>query len=265
MSHRLVATLLSAAVISTIPLSIAHADEGDSPTVAIVNGETITEIERDTQSEQFKARGQNATDEQVVDELVSLELMRQQAIELGLDKSPAMAAEMKIMHARVLANALLTDFTSKIDTSDEALKAEYEKQIALAEAKEFNASHILLEDEEKAKEIIAELDGGADFAEAAKKYSTGPSGPNGGDLGWFDAGSMVPEFSQAVAAMETGKHSTAPVKTQFGFHIIKLVDTRSKEPQPFEALKDQIGNMILRTKVEEYVRTLHDAATIERL
>lgn len=264
MSQRLIATLLTATVLCSTHLSAVHADEDKSPSVAIVNGEIITELERDTQAEQFKARGQNATNDQVVEELVSLELMRQEAIKLGLDKSPAMSAEMKIMQARVLANALLTDFTSKIDTSDDALRTEYEKQIALTDAKEFKASHILLEDEAKAKEIIAELDGGADFAEAAKKYSTGPSGPNGGDLGWFDSGTMVPEFSQAVAAMETGKYSASPVKTQFGYHIIKLQDQRSKAPQPFESVKEQIGNMIMRTAVEEYVTSLHDAAKIER-
>ncbi len=261
MSKRLLASLISATFLCAAQIAPAQTD---SPTVATVNGEIITESERDTQSEQFKARGQDATDEQVLDELVSLELMRQEAIKQGLDKSPAMAAEMKIMYARILANALLTDFTSKIDTSDEALKAEYEKQIALANAQEFNASHILLDTEEKANEVIAELDTGADFAETAKKYSTGPSGPNGGDLGWFDSGSMVPEFSVAVAEMEAGKHSTAPVKTQFGFHIIKLIDKRSKEPQSFESVKEQIGNMVMRTKVEEFVKSLHDAAEIEK-
>lgn len=263
MSQRLLTTLIVAAAIGSATVN-AYADESDSPVVATVNGEKITEMERNTQSEQFKARGQNATDEQIVDELVSLELMRQEAVKLGLDKTPTMAAEMKIMQARVLANALLTDYTSNIDMSDDALRAEYDKQIAMTSAKEFNASHILLEDEAKAKEVITELDGGADFAEAAKKYSTGPSGPNGGDLGWFDAGTMVPEFSQAVAEMETGAHSAAPVKTQFGFHIIKLVDTRTKEPAPFESVKDQIQNMMMRTKVEDYVRSLHEGATIER-
>lgn len=264
MSKHLLASLISSTLLCASLISTAHADGSDSPAVATVNGEVITEMDRDTQSEQFKARGQNATDEQVVDELVSLELMRQEAVKKGLDKSPTMAAEMKIMRARVMANALLTNFTSTIDMSDEALRAEYEKQIGLAEAKEFNASHILLDSEEKAIEVIAELDGGVDFAEAAKKYSTGPSGPNGGDLGWFDSGAMVPEFSQAVAEMETGKHSAAPVKTQFGFHIIKLVDKRNKEAQPFESVKEQISNMVMRTKVEEFVRSLHDAAEIEK-
>lgn len=239
------------------------ADDSDSPAAATVNGEAITISERDIQAQQFQARGQNATEEQVTEELISLEVMRQEAIKRGLDAKPETVAEMKIMRSRVLANALLTDFTESLDMSDEALKAEYEKQVAMAEAKEFMASHILLEDEAKALEVIAELDGGADFAEAAKKYSTGPSGPNGGDLGWFDAGTMVPEFSEAVATMEAGKYSAAPVKTQFGYHIIKLVDTRSKEPQPFETVKDQIRNMVMSTKVQEFIEGLRGEAEIE--
>ncbi len=260
--QRTLLALCTSALLCTA--SLAFADGTDSPTIATVNGETITLIDRETQSEQFVARGQQATDEQVLDELISLELMRQEAIKQGLDKTPKMAAEMKIMRARVLANTLLNDFTSTIDTSDEALKAEYEQQVAQSNVEEFKASHILLEDEAKAKEIIAELDAGADFAEAAKKYSTGPSSENGGDLGWFDSGAMVPEFSAATAQLEVGKYSAAPVKTEFGFHIIQLDDKRSKAPQPFESVKEQVRGMMMRNKVAEYVDALHAAAAIEK-
>lgn len=256
-------SLLSASALFVLSLS-AYADDSDTPVAATVNGTPITVIERDVQSKQFQARGQSATDEQIIEELISLEVMRQEAVKRGLDAAPEIAAEMKIMESRVLANALLTEFTENLDLSDTVLKAEYEKQIAMADAKEFKASHILLEDEAKAREIIAELDAGADFAESAKKYSTGPSGPNGGDLGWFDAGTMVPEFSAAVTAMETGAHSNTPVQTQFGYHIIKLDDTRSKEPQPFDSVKDQIRGMMLNNRVQEFIEGLRSAALLER-
>lgn len=239
-------------------------DDSDVELAATVNGTPITIVERQVQAKQFQARGQAIDDTAVTEELISLEVMRQEAVKLGLDKSPEMAAEMKTMQSRVLANALLTSFTDNLNLTDEDLRAEYEKQVAMADAKEFKASHILVDDEAQAKEIIEELNGGADFAEAAKKYSTGPSGPGGGDLGWFDSGAMVPEFSQAVAAMEIGKHSAAPVQTQFGFHVIKLMDQRSKEAQPFESVKDQINNMMIGTKVQEYVESLRSAAEIER-
>ncbi len=243
----------------------SQADDHAAPLTATVNGEPISVVETEVQLKQFQARGQSATQEQVAEELISLEVMRQEAIKLGLDKSPEMAAEMKIMQSRVLANALLTEFTENLDLSDEVLKAEYEKQIAMADAKEFQASHILVDDEAKAKEIITELDDGADFAESAKKYSTGPSGPNGGDLGWFDAGTMVPEFSAAVADMETGTHSAAPVKTQFGYHIIKLNDKRAKEAQPFDGVKDQIRGMMMNNRVQEYIEGLRGGAVVERM
>jgi len=171
---------------------------------------------------------------------------------------------MKIMEARVLANTLLNEYTATIDTSDEALLAEYEKQVSQSTVEEFNDSHILVEDDAKAIEIITELDGGADFGESAEKYSTGPSGANGGDLGWFDFPSMVPEFSAATAQLEIGKYSQAPVKTEFGYHVIKLNDKRKKDPQPFESVKEQVRGMVMQNKVAEYIDGLHAAAKIER-
>jgi len=260
--QRFINTLCATALICSF--GAANADGSDSPTIATVNGEVITELERDTHKAQFAARGQQAPDEAILDELISLELMRQEAVKQGLDKTPAMAAEMKIMRARVLANTLLTNFTDGIETTDETLKAEYDRQLANSKVFEFNARHILVEEEARAKEIITELDGGADFAEAAKKYSTGPSGENGGDLGWFDSGAMVPEFSKAAAELEVGKYSTAPVKTQFGYHIIKLEDKRAKEAQSFESVKEQLRGMMLREKIAEYVDGLHEAAKIEK-
>jgi len=257
-------TLLALCATSLICATSPSFADGHSATIATVNGQTITEIDRETQTEQFVARGQQANGEQVLDELISLELMAQEAVKQGLDKSPKMEAEMKIMRARVLANTLLNEFTASIDTSDEALRAEYDKQVAAAKVEEYNASHILLEDEAKAKEIITELDGGADFAEAAKKYSTGPSGESGGELGWFDRAAMVPEFSAAAATLEVGKYSAEPVKTEFGFHVIKLNDKRAKDPQPFESVKDQVRGIMMQTKVAEFVEGLRDSATIER-
>lgn len=258
--HRNLTALCVSALLVT-GTSIAQ----DSPTIATVNGEIITELERTTHIEQFKARGQTATDDQVLEELITLELMRQAAKKQGLDKSPEVEIEMKTMRARVLANALLNNLTENVDTSDEKLKSEYDKQIAEANVHEYNASHILLEDEAKAKEIIIELDGGADFAEAAKKYSTGPSSENGGDLGWFDAGTMVPEFSAAAAELEIGKYSETPVKTQFGYHIIKLSDKRAKEPQPFDTVKEQVRGMLINNTIADYIDSLRSDAEIEKL
>jgi len=259
------ASLLAAALVATtVTTGTAFAEDAASAPIALVNGESITAVDRDTQLQQFRARGQQASPDQALDELISLELMAQEAVKQGLDKSPTMDAEMKIMRARVLANTLLNEFTAKVDTSDEALQAEYQRQVSLSTLEEYNAAHILVEDEAKAIEVIAELDGGADFAESAKKYSTGPSGEKGGDLGWFDSAAMVPEFSTAAAGLEVGKYSAAPVKTEFGFHIIKLNEKRKKAPQPFDSVKAQVKEILVHTKVSEYIDGLHEAAEIER-
>jgi len=187
MKKTLLALLTAAALTTGSPVL---SDEGESA-MATVNGQPVSTVDVQTQTAQFVARGQEINEAQVLDELIGLELMQQEATRLGLDKGAKMESEMKIMRSRVLANALLTRYTDELDMSDEAMQAEYERQIALIGAKEYKASHILVDEEAKAKEIITELDGGADFAESAKKYSTGPSGPKGGDLGWFDAALLI--------------------------------------------------------------------------
>ena len=128
---------------------------------------------------------------------------------------------------------------------------------------EFNASHILVESEEDAEEIRAELEEGADFATTARERSTGPSGPNGGELGWFTKGRMVPEFEEAVIALSAGEIS-APVQTQFGWHVIKLNERRKSAAPEFAEIRDQLAAQIREEAVEESVRTLTTEAEIER-
>ncbi len=255
----LLCVALTALLLPLVPVSAQDTDK----LLATVNDSKITAGQVDAQARQLAAQGQQASQAQIVDELINLELMQQEALKQELEKLPDVASELKTMRARVLANALLTQVAGNFAVSDEDLKKEYDRQAADNRVSEYLASHILLDDEARAKEIIVELNDGADFAEAAKKYSTGPSGPNGGDLGWFTDGSMVPEFSAAVAEMEPGSHSAAPVKTQFGFHIIKLADKRNKQAQPFEAVADQLRSAMIRTQVSDYIGGLRNSALIE--
>jgi peptidyl-prolyl cis-trans isomerase C len=136
-------------------------------------------------------------------------------------------------------------------------------QAANPPAEEYQARHILLETEEAAREVIALLDGGADFAELAKERSTGPSGPKGGDLGYFTADQMVPEFSQAAAALEPGQHSAEPTKTQFGWHVIKLEDRRGSAPASLEEVEPQLRQQLARDALETVLDGLRDGAEIE--
>ena len=150
------------------------------------------------------------------------------------------------------------------DVSDEELQAAYDAQYKDAEPEqEFNASHILVETKEEADAIKVELDGGADFAEDAKEKSTGPSGPGGGSLGWFGPGMMVPEFEEAVAGMEAGGVSE-PVETQFGWHVIKLNETRTGEAPALEDVREELETQVRQTKVQEAIESLTEAAEVDR-
>ncbi len=148
--------------------------------------------------------------------------------------------------------------------TEEAVKAAYEASYSGAEPEqEFDASHILVETEEEAKELVTTLEGGADFAELAKEKSTGPSGPRGGALGWFGKGMMVPEFETAVMDMEPGAIS-APIKTQFGWHVIKLNNARIKDAPKMEDVRAELEQQVRMDKVESYISELTDKATISR-
>jgi len=143
------------------------------------------------------------------------------------------------------------------------LKAAYdEKYASAAPDKEFKAAHILVETEEEAKALVTELEGGADFTELAKERSTGPSGPNGGDLGWFGKGMMVPPFEEAVAKLDDGAIS-GPVQTQFGWHVIKLSETRLANKPSFEEVKAELESELFNTVIEDEVARLKKLGTIE--
>jgi peptidyl-prolyl cis-trans isomerase C len=155
----------------------------------------------------------------------------------------------------------------KIDEAitDEAIEAAYAETYGGAEPEEeFDASHILVETEDEAKDLVTALDGGADFAELAMEKSTGPSGPNGGALGWFGKGMMVPAFEEAVLGMDVDQVS-APIETQFGWHVIKLNDKRQKEAPALDAVRDQITDQLRRNAVEKAVADMSATAEIERI
>lgn len=162
-----------------------------------------------------------------------------------------------------LAGSVLDD-TAIAAATDEALQKAYDERYAKAEpSKEFNAAHILVETEEDAKALKAEIDGGADFTALAKEKSTGPSGPNGGELGWFGLGMMVKPFEDAVVTLEPGQVS-APVQTEFGWHIIKLNETRMAAAPDFESVRAELETEIQQAAVEARIAEVTGAATVTR-
>ncbi|MEQ6202889.1 peptidylprolyl isomerase [Sulfitobacter sp. HNIBRBA2951] len=148
---------------------------------------------------------------------------------------------------------------------DEAeVQAAYQADFGSAEqAPEYNASHILVETEEEALALAEELAGGADFAALAREKSTGPSGPNGGQLGWFGDGAMVPEFEAAVKSMDAGAVS-APVKTQFGWHIVKLNETRMQEAPALEEVREQIELQLRQLRAQKVIEEITGLADVDR-
>jgi peptidyl-prolyl cis-trans isomerase C len=193
----------------------------------------------------------------ILDQLVQQTVLGQEAGELdSVNKLLLANEERALLSSQVIAE------TARAATTDEAIQAVYDAEYASAGGEmEYNASHILVETEDEAKAIVAEIEGGADFATLATERSTGPSGPSGGDLGWFGAGMMVEPFETAVFALEPGQVS-APVQTQFGWHVIRLNETREKPAPTLDEVRDQIVEQIQRAAVEAQVNALQAEADI---
>ncbi len=239
----------------------AQAD--DTPVVATVNGQAI---HQSTLAGYAEGNQLNIDDSdqrrEMIDELVMRELVMQDAIAKGLDSDPAILDEVRRTREKLILNAVLEGVIKAAPINDESLQAEYDKQVQQFQGTELKARHILVEDEEKAKSLITELDGGADFAELAKQHSTGPSGPNGGDLGWFTAETMVPPFAAAAQAMEKGSYSKEPVQTRFGWHVILLEDSRPLTPPPLEEVKMNLIQRLQQKYIKEYLDGLKSGAEI---
>lgn len=236
--------------------------------VAIVNGTDITRTMLDTALDVAtrSTSGDEADESTILEELVTLELARQEAKTSGLAERDDIKEKITEFTDKLILHAWTKEKASSFEISDAELQAAYEKRIAETSKFEYHARHILLKDEEAAKAIIKELnDTGTDFAELAKKKSTGPSGSMGGDLGWFRADAMVLPFSEAVDKMEVGSISKAPIKTQFGWHVIKLEEKRDVKLPDFEKLKPQLKRLLEQEKMDAFMKSLREKANIQVL
>ena len=237
------------------------------PTVAM-GGETIVTVNDKPITEETLTlinsanRGAAIPRDRLLDDLIKQELLYQEAVRKNLKNDPDVAKRLLLVNKSILSQAAMQDFLQTSPVTDEAVKAAYDKQLGGMSALEYKASHILSKTEDDAKKVIEELEQGGDFAELAKKNSVGPSGPKGGDLGWFSADQMVPPFSEAVVALENGATTKEPVKTQFGWHIIYRQDSRSKQPPPLDAVKSKIQAGLQKQSIEKYLDSLKNAATI---
>ncbi|MCH8278050.1 MAG: peptidylprolyl isomerase, partial [Proteobacteria bacterium] len=173
----------------------------------------------------------------------------------ALGDEPQVKAQLELQRRIILFNAFAADFLASNQATEQEIFDLYEEQIGLTLPREFKARHILVESQGEALTLVKELQDGADFVELAKSRSTGPSAPNGGDLGWFEAKHMVKPFSDAVAAMEDGAFTTVPVQTQFGWHIILREASRDGTPPTLESVRDVVKQRVEQDKFKKFVAT----------
>ena len=246
------------------PAATVESVNDSSPVLATVNGAPITEavFELYQQQMQSRAPGNPAAmnRETILNEVINLELARQSGEKEGVGKDTKIQLQIAQQKRAVLASAAIQQYLSANPITDEELKKIYDEQVPKGD--EYKARHILVEDEDAAKKLIVELDGGADFSELAKEHSTGPSGKSGGELGWFSPKQMVAPFSEAAAKLEKGAYTKEPVKTQFGWHIIILDDSRASAPPPFDQVKPQLENFVQKQRVQQYITSLREGANI---
>ena len=242
-----------------------------SAPVAIVDGTPIPRTDFDVYAKSL-LQGKPETDlsaeqkNQVLDELINMRVISTQAVKDGVDKDPDVAARLDILRMRVLADAESQKFLKGKEPTDAELHAEYDTAIGGMDKTEYHARHILLAagDKAKAEQLIKKIKAGAKFEDLAKADSIDGSKSSGGDLGWFTASRMVKPFSDAVKGLKKGEVTPEPVQTQFGWHIIKLEDTRPVTPPPFDQVKAQVSNGVIQKKLQAYIEELKKHATIEK-
>ncbi len=193
-------------------------------------------------------------------ELRDIYLLSTQDNASELANEPRLAARLQLQKHGAIAQAVAGDFLANVEISEEEILAEYAEQIKMAPQLQFKARHILVASQGEAVDLIKELDGGADFEELAREKSTGPSGPTGGDLGWFSPDQMVPPFSNAVAAMDDGDYTSVPVQTQFGWHVILREESRDSEPPTLESVREVITQQVQQKKLQAHIASLREAA-----
>jgi len=249
---------------ASMNLAVAETGKKDSGVVATVNGQPITQDMIDIFASKMKSRGgKGDVQAQALDELIKITLITQDAEKKGLDKDPSVQRQLEWYRRSVLFNAGLRDYLKKHPITEDDIRKRYDEKVKHFDGTEYKARHILVKTEDEAKKLIDELKKGADFAELARKHSTGPTGKNGGDLGWFSANQMVKPFADAVAKMKKGQISDKPVKTQFGWHVIKLEDTRKVDPPSLEEMERKIRAELQNERIKAYLDELGKQASIE--
>ncbi|MCU6501198.1 peptidylprolyl isomerase [Rugamonas sp. A1-17] len=234
--------------------------------VATVNGKAIPAAKVDQMVKQVVAQGQQPDSpqlrEMVKKELIGREVMIQEADKQGFGTKPEVKAAIENARQSIIINAMLADYVKKNPVKDTEIKAEYDKYKAAMGEKEYHSRHILVATEQEAKDIIAKLKAGGKFEELAKVSKDG-SANNGGDLGWMTPGKLVKPFADAMVALKNGEITQTPVKTEFGYHVIKLEESRPTKLPSLEEVKGQVAEALQQRKIAAYRDELTKKAKIQ--
>jgi peptidyl-prolyl cis-trans isomerase C len=253
--------------LAVVAMLAALAPVANAQNVAIVNGKAVPKSRVDALAQQVERSGRQITPEiekQIRDEIIAREIFMQEAQTRGLDGTDDFKNQLELARQGILIRELFTDYQKKNPTSDADVKAEFDKFVAANSGKEYKARHILVEKEDQANALIAQLKKGGKFEDLAKKNSKDPgSGAKGGDLDWAAPGNYVKEFSEAMVGLAKGKMTETPVKSQFGFHIIRLDDVRQAQLPKFDDVKAQVAQQLQQQKLAKFQEELRAKAKIE--
>ena len=235
--------------------------------LAVVNGKPVPSSRVEALKQQVERSGKPVTPEilaQIKEELIAREIFMQEARKRGLEASEDYKTQLELARQSLLIRELFANFQKKNPVTDTEIQAEYDKFVAANGGKVYRARHILVEKEDEAKVLIADLKKGGKFEDLAKKASKDPgSGANGGDLDWANAASYVPEFSNAMVKLEKGQLTETPVKSQFGFHIIRVDDVREAQLPKLDEVKPQITQQLTQSKLGKFQEDLRAKAKVK--
>ena len=252
--------LTLAALVAATPMAMAQ-------NVAVVNGKPVPTSRVDALAKQIAASGRPVDDEvraQIKEEVILREIFMQEAQKRGIAATEEYKTQMELARQTIMIRALFADYQAKNPVTEAEMRAEYDKFKAANSGKEYRARHILVEKEDEAKAIVASIKGGAKFEDIAKKQSKDPgSGANGGDLDWAAAASYVTEFSEAMVKLDKGQMTDAPVKSQFGWHIIRVDDIREAQLPAFDGVKPEIEKQMTQQKMTAFQQSLRAKAKIQ--
>lgn len=273
MTHSRIQSRAALALLAPL-LLLAACNKADAPAaaatgerIATVNGKPLPKSEFELYVANLgRQSGREIPEEQrgeMLDQYISMQLAAEEAEKAGIEKDPKVRDQLALARLQVLVDAGLQKYLEAHPVQESELRPEYDAQVA-ALPREYHARHILVDEQAAAEGIIKELKGGADFARLATKRSKDSSSKSGGDLGWFTLDTMVPPFANAVKAMQPGQLTEQPVQSQYGWHVIKLEETRATSAPPFDEVKDRVKMIVQRKKLQSHLEELRNTAKVEK-